>query len=85
MLVPVVFEENESEKLVLGVDLFQIFAGIRGNPYCFHDRERSSDKPDTHSGKETMYFRSFGRRCINYSQLIVCLFKKNTVENAFFS
>jgi hypothetical protein len=32
--------------LILGVDLFRIFTGIGGNPYCFHDRNRGSDKPD---------------------------------------
>ena len=46
MLVPVVFEENQDEKLILSVDLFRIFTGIRGYSYCFHNRKRCSDKPD---------------------------------------
>jgi hypothetical protein len=46
VLVPVVFEENQDKKLVLREDLFWIFAGIRCYSYCFHDRNRSSDKPD---------------------------------------
>jgi hypothetical protein len=32
VLVPVIFEENEDEKLMLVVDLLRIFAGIRGDP-----------------------------------------------------
>ena len=46
VLVPEVFEENKNEKLILGVDLFRIFTGIRANPYRFYDRKRNSDKPD---------------------------------------
>jgi len=46
VLVPVVLEEYQDQKLILGVDLFRIFTGIGGNPYCFHDRKRGSDKPD---------------------------------------
>ena len=70
MLVPIVFEENENEKLMPGGDLFRLFTGIRAHSYRFHDRIRGSDKPDiparqsscflnNHSGKETMYLRSF--------------------------
>jgi hypothetical protein len=32
VLVPVVFEEYQDQKLMLGVDLFRIFTGIWGNP-----------------------------------------------------
>jgi hypothetical protein len=32
VLVLVIFEENENEKLMLVVDLFRIFAGIRSYP-----------------------------------------------------
>jgi len=46
VLVSIIFEENQDEKLVLGVDLFRIFTGIRGNSDRFHDRYRGSDKPD---------------------------------------
>lgn len=46
VLVSVVFEEYQDQKLILGVDLFRIFTGIGGNSYCFHDRKRCSDKPD---------------------------------------
>jgi len=33
VLVPVVFEENQDKKLILGVDLFRIFTGIRSYTY----------------------------------------------------
>jgi len=46
VLVPVVFEENQGEKLIVGVDLFRIFTGIRRYSYCLHYRNRYSDKPD---------------------------------------
>jgi len=46
VLVPVVFEEYQDQKLILGVDLFRIFRGIRSNPYSSHHRKRGSDKPD---------------------------------------
>ena len=46
VLVPIVFEEYQDQKLILGVDLFRIFTGIRGNPYCFHYGKRGPDKPD---------------------------------------
>ena len=32
MLVPVIFEENKNEKLMLGERLFRVFTGIRGYP-----------------------------------------------------
>ena len=46
VLVSIIFEENQDEKLVLGVDLFRIFTGIRSYSYCLHDRNRGSNKPD---------------------------------------
>lgn len=46
VLVPVIFEKNQDEKLILSVDLLRIFTGIRTNSYCFHDRNCGSDKPD---------------------------------------
>jgi hypothetical protein len=32
MLVPIIFEENKDEKLMLGVDLLRVFTRVRRNP-----------------------------------------------------
>ena len=46
VLVPIVFEENQNEKLILGVDLFRVFTRIWSYSYFFHNRKGCSDKPD---------------------------------------
>ena len=46
MLVPVFLEENKDKKLMLGVELFRIFAGIQIEMGWFYHRNGCLDKPD---------------------------------------
>ena len=77
VLVPVILEQNENQKLMLGVDLFWIFTGIQIEMRWFYNWNGGLDKPDIparwcfncllslwchNQEKETLYLRSFGRR-----------------------
>ena len=46
ILIPIVFEENQNQQLMLRKNLFRILARIRTHPYWFHNQKRGSDKPD---------------------------------------